>query len=134
MSDSSFVDTNVLVYLYSSDEPEKRQRAQRLSRNANSWISTQVLNELCNILRKKFQRRYPEITAVIKEVTRNFHVTTVTADTIRLALTVAEKHGYSYYDSLMIAAALEQNCAVLYSEDMQHGQTLDTMTIMNPFL
>ena len=134
MSAKAFFDTNVLIYLYSVDETEKQQLALRkIETIENRWISTQVLSEISNTLSKKFKLKYSDIANVLTEIQATFHVATVKPNTIDQALTLAQIYRYSYYDSLIIAAALEQSCKFLYSEDMQHQQIIDQqLTILNP--
>ncbi|MBK8451852.1 MAG: PIN domain-containing protein [Thiofilum sp.] len=130
-----FLDSNVLIYLYSEDEPEKAALAQQCAQEPDAWISTQVLNEVSNVLRRKQKQAYPDILSVIQELQGNFQVTTVTTQTIEQALLLGERYGYSYFDSLMVASALEQSCKVLYSEDMQHGQVVEgLLRIVDPFV
>jgi predicted nucleic acid-binding protein len=135
MNAKSFFDTNLLVYLYSEDEPEKQaQILTQIKNTENRWISTQVLNELSNTLRKKFKLEYVDIANVIAEIRANFEIITVQIETIELALKIAEQYRYSYYDSAIIAAALESSCTLLYSEDMQHNQIIEgRLQIINPF-
>lgn len=135
MSASAFFDTNVLVYLYSIDEPEKRHKAfQRIEATENRWISTQVLSELSNTLHRKFRLEFSAITKVVIEVLASFQVITVQACTIKHALNLAQTYRYSYYDCLIIAAALEQSCNFLYSEDMQHEQVIEQkLLVLNLF-
>jgi predicted nucleic acid-binding protein len=136
MNAKVFFDTNLVVYLYSEDEPEKQSQAlSLLNATNNRWISTQVLNELSNTLRRKFKLDYADIRRVVAEVCANFQVFTVQIETIERALKVAETYRFSYYDSVIIAAALELSCGVLYSEDMQHGQIIEPqLKTVNPFL
>lgn len=135
MNAKAFFDTNVLIYLYSIDEPEKQHKAlQRIENTENRWVSTQVLSELCNTLQRKFKLEYGAIAKVLTEIQASFQIFTVQADTIKQALNLAQIYRYSYYDSLIIAAALEQSCSILYSEDMQHEQIIEHHTlILNPF-
>lgn len=106
MNAKVFFDTNLLVYLYSEDEPEKQSQVLTLLNDTdNRWISTQVLNELSNILRRKFKLDYADIGKVITEICANFQVFTVQIETIERALKVAEIYRFSYYDSVIIAAA-----------------------------
>jgi len=135
MNAKAFFDTNVLVYLYSNDEPEKQGSAlKQIEATESRWISTQVLSELSNTLFKKFKLDYPTIANVLKEIQASFQIMTVKPNAIEHALTLAQTYGYSYYDSLILAAALIQSCPVLYSEDMQHGQLIEQQTlILNPF-
>jgi predicted nucleic acid-binding protein len=135
MPDKPFLDTNMVVYLYSDDEPEKRNMACALFDNFAPVISTQVLNELANTLRKKFGLECETITEVIAEVRVACFVFTVTAETICQALDLAGKYRYSYYDSLILSAALAAGCTTLITEDMQDGQIIDgKLAIRNPFL
>lgn len=134
MSARVFLDSNVLIYLYSEDEPAKAALALKSAQEPDAWISTQVLNEVSNVLRRKQQQAYWDILNVIHELQRNFQITTVTSQTIEQALLLGERYGYSYFDSLMLASALEQGCNVLYSEDLQHGQILEGgLRIIDPF-
>ncbi len=135
MTANVFFDTNILVYLYSIDEPEKQQAAlKQIEANKNRWISTQVLSELSNTLRKKFNLEYSNIVTVLTEIQESFQVVTVQPHTIKHALYLAQTYRYSYYDSLILAASLEKTCCFLYSEDMQHRQTIEQqLTIVNPF-
>jgi predicted nucleic acid-binding protein len=129
-----FLDSNVLIYLYSEDEAEKSDLAQQCAQEPDAWISTQVLNEVSNVLRRKQKQTYPAILKVIQELQGNFQVTTVTTQTIEQALLLEERYRYSYFDSLMLASALEQGCSLLYSEDMQHGQVIEgVLQIVDPF-
>lgn len=130
-----FLDSNVLIYLYSEDEAEKAARALQCAQELDAWISTQVLNEVSNVLRRKQKLDYSAILSVIHELQSNFQVSTVTIQTIEQALLLGERYRYSYFDSLMLASALEQGCTVLYSEDMQHGQIIDgLLRIVDPFV
>lgn len=130
-----FIDSNVLIYLYSEDEPEKAALALKCAQQPDAWISTQALNEVSNVLRRKQKLTYADILLVIGELKNNFQITTVSLPTIEQALLLGERYGYSYFDSLMLASALEQGCNVVYSEDMQHGQVVENLLrIINPFM
>jgi predicted nucleic acid-binding protein len=134
MKDNVFIDTNVLVYSYSFTEPSKQSIAQNLVFTGNAFISTQVLQELSNILNKKFKIDWHQITNVLAECQQNFNVYLNLPSTVSQACLIADKYKYSFYDSLIIAAALQTNCTTLYSEDLQHGQLIDeTLKIFNPF-
>ena len=129
-----FLDSNILIYSYSNSEPEKQQVAQELITNTNSFISTQVLQELTNTITRKFKFTYSAAKNVIQECCQNSFLHINTADTIAAACGIASKYGFSFYDSLIIAAAIECECTVLYSEDMQNGQIINSvLTIRDPF-
>lgn len=136
MPGKRFLDTNILLYLYSEDEPKKRLMAESLVRDDDrAWVSTQVLSEMANVLRRKFGLDYPTIAMAIAEVRGVFDVQVLTADTVAYALKLAERYGHSYFDSLILAAALECGCTTLVSEDMQHGLLVEaSLTVQNPFV
>ena len=98
-------------------------------------ISVQVLNEFANVARRKLRMSWPEVARAVDAV-RAFcpPPLSITVGTHEAALGIAGRLGYRFYDSLIIASALEANCATLFSEDMQDGQVIDgRLTIRNPF-
>jgi predicted nucleic acid-binding protein len=135
MSDRIFLDSNILVYCYSTTDARKQGIARSLSVMDNVHISTQVLNETTNVLHKKYNIAWNELVNLITDFERNFIVHQLTSAEIKKACGIAERYGFSFFDSLMVASALECHCPVLYSEDMQHGQMInDTLKIVNPFV
>ena len=134
MSDNVFLDSNILVYSYSNSEIQKQEIARQLVADSNSLISTQVLQELCNIVTRKFKFNYEQAAIAIKESCQNNSLHINTEDTVLQACQIAGRYGFSFFDSLIVAAALESGCAVLYSEDMQDGQIIEgKLTVKNPF-
>jgi predicted nucleic acid-binding protein len=134
MNDNCFIDTNILVYCYTCDEPIKQQKALTIANGSNTFISTQVLTELSNTLKRKFKLEWHAIENVVSEVSSDFNVYINKPTSIKRACHIADKHQYSFYDSLIISAALSCNCKTLYSEDMQDGQVIEnSLTIVNPF-
>ncbi len=135
MSDNIFLDTNILVYSYSTTEPEKQTIARKLITDINSFVSTQVLQDLTNTVTRKFKFTYQDAVNTINECCHNNNLHINTEKTIIEACKVAQHYGFSFYDSLIIASAIESNCSVLYSEDMNNGQSIDNkLKIINPFL
>lgn len=135
MSDKIFLDTNILIYCYTTTEPEKQARAQHVTNESFSIISTQVLKEFANILYKKFHISWQNIAEALIEVESNFEIFNNTPSSIKRACTIAARYGFSFYDSLIIAAALESGCTILYSEDLHHNQLIEEkLLIKNPFL
>ena len=129
---SAFFDTNILVYAYSTDI--RRQRALTTIASGGV-ISAQVLNEFTNVLRKKQKQDWPVIEAALNSVRFRFtDILPLTVDTHAGALGLAREHGLAFYDALIVAAATEAGCDVLYSEDMQHGRVIADLTIRNPFI
>jgi len=134
MPDKVFIDTNVLIYGYSEDEPDKRQQAIDCVRSGEAWISTQVLNETINVLKRKFSLSYSQIRDAVQELSEGFPIVLVSVNTIEMALNLAERYQYSYFDSLILASALEARCQILYSEDLHDGQRIENqLMIINPF-
>ena len=134
MPDKVFIDSNIIIYLYSEDEPDKRERCQQLVRTHQGIISTQVINEVSNVLYRKMNLTVSELRAVVDELFKAFSVSLLNQDSIKLALSILERYAYSYWDSVIIASALENSCSILYSEDMQHKQIIEgKLQIINPF-
>lgn len=135
INDKVFWDTNVLVYCYDKNQSERKIKAQTLSSELpDIIISTQVMNELAFVLSKKQGLDWDTLTSVLQEVSQNFTIYTNTAETIVKATNIAKKYHFSFYDSLIIAAALECGCKILYSEDMHHTQLIENrLKILNPF-
>ena len=134
MSDNVFLDSNILVYSYSNSEIPKQEIARQLIADSNSFISTQVLQELCNIVTRKFKFTYEQAATAIKESCQNNSLHINTEDTLLQACQIAGKYRFSLYDSLIVAAALESHCNILYSEDLHDGQEIEgKLTVKNPF-
>ena len=134
MNDSVFLDSNILIYVYSNTELGKQEISRDIIIGSNSFISTQVLQEICNVVTRKFKFSYAEAIGVINESCQNniLHINTRT--TVIKACEIAERYQFSFYDSLIISAAIECNCNKLYSEDLQDGQIInEKLSIKNPF-
>lgn len=135
MNDNVFFDTNIIVYSYSNSEPTKQLLAQKLIANTISFFSTQVLQELTNIATRKLNFCYADATNAVIECCNNNNLHINNDSTILKACSIAERYQFSFYDSLIIASAIECNCSILYSEDMKHNQIIfDSLTIINPFV
>jgi len=127
-----FFDTNILVYAFL--DVAKRERALDLIASGGI-ISAQVLNEFTNVARRKRQRDWADIERAISVIRARFpDVIPLTADTHAAALALARDHGLAFYDALIVAAAIEGGCDILYSEDMQHGRSIGGLNIVSPFL
>lgn len=136
MSDNSFIVTNVIIYAFSSSDTEKRKKALNLFLNESfPTISIQVLNEFCNIQKKKFKINNPDIKTNLGLILEKTKLFSNSYNDIVLACDISGKYHYSYYDSLIISSALNNNCSILYSEDMQNNQVIENkLTIINPFV
>jgi len=133
MRDEVFFDTNVLIYAVALEDP-RNARAEELLASGGT-ISIQILYEFVSVARRKILMSWREVKGALDA----FRVLCpsplpITMEMHEAALKIAEQHGYGIYDALVVAAALEAECAILYSEDFQDGQTIDgRLTIRNPF-
>jgi len=126
-----FFDSNVLLYLLSGDAA-KADRAEHLLAG-RGVIGVQVLNEVAAVAAGKFAMEIAEIRAVLAAIRAACSVKPLDVETHELGLEIAERNRYSIYDSMLLAAAIRAGCSIFYSEDLQHGQTIDSLTIVNPF-
>jgi len=130
-----FADTNLLVYRYSSQDQDKRAIAARLLSSGECVISLQVVNEFCNVVRKKFPAQFLLIEPVLKAIQADLPIAALHREDTFSAVNIAQRHGIPYYDALILACALRLGCQTVLSEDMQHGFVLDgKLTIVNPFI
>jgi len=135
MKDKVFLDTNIFVYLYSEDEPQKQSVALKTIDKNHCVTSTQVLNEFCSVCLRKLGMHSNEVLPSINEIIENCELCDINIDTIQSALLLHNKYGYTYYDCLVLASAISNECKYLYSEDMQHNQVIEgKLKIINPFL
>jgi len=121
----AFFDTNVLIYLYSDHEIDKKQKAIKEFENSERFVSTQVLTEFCNICLKKLHLPAASIDNALSEIADTCSMVVVDDTDLRRALSIQDKYKYSFYDSLVIESALEAGCSLLFSEDMQDGQVIE---------
>jgi len=138
MSDNVFLDTNVLVYAHVTGDVAKHDIALDLLRtqlqDENIFVSTQVIGEFYAAM-TKYKCNHNEITHYLDEIIEGANVTGVMLSTVEYCLKLKERYEYSYWDSLILAAALDCECKVIYSEDMQHNQVIEgSLTILNPFI
>ncbi len=131
------IDTNLWVYLYAKNPDNKYRKVRELIDNHfdSIIISTQILGELYNVLTKKKLIDQEAAKQIILENSLNFQVVEIDLIKVVTALDINSKYGYSYWDSLVIATALNYDCSIIYSEDMQHNQFIENKTrIVNPLL
>jgi predicted nucleic acid-binding protein len=127
-----FLDINILVYA-NANYPRKSAALACLA--TGGIVSVQVLNEFANILRKKQRRSWNDIAQALEDVRVLLDPPRpLTLDVHLSALTLARDRNLNLYDALIIAAALEAGCTELLSEDLQHGCTINGLTVRNPFL
>lgn len=136
MKDNIFFDTNIILYLLSGERPEALSKFERALSLASEGgvISVQVLTETTNVLRKKSRAEWKMVNDFLAVIQSIFKVIAISNKTFALAQKIAETHQFHIYDSMIIAAASEYGCNILYSEDMQHGFKFRNLSIVNPFI
>ncbi|MDX8389139.1 MAG: PIN domain-containing protein [Mariprofundaceae bacterium] len=138
MSANFFVDTNILVYSRDSSEPEKQVQAEqwltRLWLHEQGRISTQIMNEYYVTVTQKLKPGLSNDQARADlRALAVWQPLEVTTTLIESAWRIQDKYGYSWWDTLVISAALFLDCAYLLTEDMQHEQQVGDLMIINPF-
>jgi len=135
MSGRAFLDTNIIIYLYSESDEQKRDAACHVLDNHDCVTNIHVMNESSNVWFKKFKWSATEIEKHLDNIELVCsEILPIHRDTINKALALKDRYKYSYFDSLMLASALEGNCQIIFTEDMSNGQIIsDSLKIVNPF-
>lgn len=139
-ADKQFWDTNLWVYLFtvSTDPRDVAKQSKLLSLLADApdiAISAQVVNELTNVLLQKFGYEAGHVLKIVDQIGQAVVVHPLNLDTSKKAIGIRQKLQLSWFDALIVSSALDAECAVLLSEDMQHGFIVeDKLTILNPFV
>ena len=140
MSAEFFLDTNILVYSFDATDRAKQEKARDLVESAlehrKGVISYQVVQELLNVATRKFRQPFTPQQAqrYLDTVLEPLCGVFASEPLYRKAIGLQERWRYAFYDSLIIASALESGSRTLYSEDLQNGQIVESLTIVNPFL
>lgn len=139
MSASTFIDTNVFIYQLDATDPRKQQIAERIVRDAldtqDACISYQVAQECMNVVCGKArvplttEQAQLYLTTVLAPLTQ----VGASAELLHRALGIRSRWQFSFYDSLIVAAALAAGCTRLLSEDLQHGQRIESLEVVDPF-
>jgi predicted nucleic acid-binding protein len=128
------LDSNILIYNHSLDCKDKMLTALGFF-NENPVVSSQVISEYLNVMRKRFKIEKTELMQLCSAWLEKCTVQPVILSTVKLAQNLIVKYDFQMFDGIIVAAALEANCDILYSEDMQNGQIIDnTLKIVNPFV
>ena len=133
MSAKDFLDTNVLIYAVAKNDPRALKAEALLA--SGGTVSVQALNEFVSVARRKLRMSWKDVKESLDLICILCpKPVPISLDTHRVALTIAEKYGYSIYDALVASAALEAGSKTLYSEDLQDGQIINRqLTVRNPF-
>ncbi|MDR2595174.1 MAG: PIN domain-containing protein [Fibromonadaceae bacterium] len=127
------LDSNILIYNHSLDYENKRLIARDFFKE-NPIISSQVISEYINVMKRNFKMQKQELLYLCSLWLEKCSIQPVVLSTIKLAQNLINRYDFQIFDGIIIAAALEANCDILYSEDMQNGQIIEnTLKIVNPF-
>jgi predicted nucleic acid-binding protein len=140
MNDRFFLDTNIFAYSFDTSVTKKQRRAQQLILEGISTrkgaVSYQVVQEFFNVAFRKFTHPMSAADAeqYLHSIFRPLLAVHSSQTLFSQALRVKEQHRLSWYDALIVAAAMESRCTLLYSEDLHHGHRIGELQIANPFL
>lgn len=133
-----FVDTNILVYSFDDSDIAKRDRAQLVMRQLwetrSGRLSHQVLHEFYVTVTRKLKPALPrpEARAEVEDLL-DWKPSRPSATLLKQAWQIEDRYGFSWWDSLIVAAAIAQDCSTLLTEDLQHGLQIDNLRVVNPF-
>lgn len=136
---AKFVDSNVLIYLFDKSDERKRAIAADLFLEGittrTAAISFQVVQEVLNVLTTKLTPCPPvvDVQDFLNRTLLPLWKVMPSASLYQRALNVQQRYRYGFYDSLIVSAALEAGCTILYSEDLHAGQKIEKLIIQNPF-
>ena len=136
---NAFIDTNIFIYSYDESAPKKAKEARelivKLIKDHTGVVSTQVIQEFCNVaLNKSFIPLKPsDVSEILEEVLLPILSHAPDGSFYKKALKTYERYSLSFYDAMIVQAATDLKCSLLYSEDMQNGMHYDGVTVINPF-
>jgi len=139
MSGRFFLDTNIFIYSFDQRTPSKQKKAQKLIEVAlaeeKGFVSSQVIQEFLNVALKKFEKPLSvhESKAYLQRVLIPLCDVYSTPELYTTALDIKESASIGFYDALMVASAQAGGAKIFYSEDLQHGRHLGSLTVRNPF-
>lgn len=135
MTGKTFIDTNLLVYFYSEDEPEKSSIIETILKSNKIILSSQIINEFSYVMLRKFKTEPSLIREIIEEWKKQFDLKPLKPEYSLDALRIHEKYRFSFWDSLVIVTAIKNKCKILYTEDLQHNQLIEEkLRVINPFV
>ncbi len=136
MKDRSFIDSNIFIYTLNKSEDIRSEKSKQtllsLEKETRIVISTQVIQEISNVAIKKSLLDKNELLDYVNRLA-NLEVGVISEDIIKEAIRIKFRYQLSFYDSLIVATAIENNCTRLYSEDLNNGQSIEGLQIINPF-
>jgi len=134
MSDRITLDSNILIYAFADNNDFRKSIAIDIIAKCNI-ISIQAVNETSYILLKKFKLPKEQLEKVIQFMKDQFIISSLTTNILDQTITLCKKYNFSFWDSMMIAAALDNHCSIIYTEDLSHDQLIESrLRIVNPFI
>ena len=137
MSAEDFLDTNIFVYMLDQTDDAKRRRAEQLVRRGieagTGRISYQVVQETLNVVTRRLGFSPSDSRTLLADVLAPLWTVHPSRELYERGLALRDRYGFSFYDSMIVAGAVESGCVRLYSEDLQHGQRIQSLTIEDPF-
>ncbi|EAZ91187.1 PIN domain-containing protein [Crocosphaera chwakensis] len=142
MSDPKiFIDSNIWLYRFLADQdpnPQEDARKRKIAVSLTNYkgiiISTQVINEVCSVLKRKTNLKEEDIYQLIEEFEEQCDLIQLTTVILKKASLLRSQYNLSFWDSLIVATALGADVEILYSEDMQDGLIIDDqLRMINPF-
>ena len=130
------VDTNVLIYLWDNDAPEKMEIARQVTAalfNGSRRLALQVIGETQNVLRRKLLQPPWQAAQNARNLLTSFDTFAASEANAAESLTLMAAGQMSYWDAMIVTAARDAGCTVLLSEDMQAGTRFGALEILNPF-
>ena len=132
--DKVTLDSNILIYAFAGNADFRKSIAKEIITKCNI-ISIQAINETACVLLKKFNFPKDELEQVIQFLRNHFIISSITSNTLDKTIIMCKKYNFSFWDSMMIASALDNQCSIIYSEDFNHNQLVENrLRIINPFI
>jgi len=128
----AFIDSNVLIYALLEDDPKKQLISRRLLSEIVPVISPQILLESTNVLVRRASVGPADAARLLRAFVDG-EVVPATGQTVREAWRIADRYGFHIYDATVVAAAIGSKCQTLYTEDLQDGQRIESLRVLNPF-
>lgn len=136
-SQKCFLDSNMLIYAFDKNDSEKMDFVSdflhKLKQNSEPIISTQTLGEFFNVATKKLKLSKEIATAICEQFVQMFPVYEISTENVLHAMKISKGTQFSYWDSLILAVAIDSGCSTVYSEDLSDGQIVEGLRIVNPF-
>lgn len=134
MSDKITLDSNILIYAFADHDDYRKNIAKEIISKCNI-ISIQAANETAYVLLRKFNLPKEQLEQVINFLKEQFIISSLNVNTLDQTLMLCKKYNFSFWDGMMIAAALDNHCSIMYTEDLNHNQLIENrLKIINPFI